>query len=181
MNRKISFPKNHLWQSIGIGFMSILIASGIDINCARAVIVKGTFIDALAPSLYPGSLLTGSFSFDSEFNFAPGIVSSKDIIFSDLTTSGQPPEFTGGDFNGTGWSFSRRIFTFNTQTKLFEGVYELERTCLRLPDGSCQIDTIGQSISNSELVIWDLAPNQLVTIITGEIPPPNPKPVSLYF
>ncbi|MBD2357625.1 PEP-CTERM sorting domain-containing protein [Tolypothrix sp. FACHB-123] len=125
---------------------------------ASAVIIKGSFTDPLIPSLYPGSTLTGNFSFDSASIDPQGLVSFNNISFNALRTL-----INVSGFNGTGWSFSSFYpFVFNTKINLFEGVYELNRSCL--PGEGCPPGTLGQSISNPNAVFWDTAPEQVVTI-----------------
>jgi hypothetical protein len=140
------------------------LASAIASIPASAFTFTGSFKDPLIPSLYPNSMLTGNFSFNSELINAQGFVSSKNINFISLKTSNNPD-----GFNGTGWSFSPFTpFVFNATAKLFEGVYVIERSCL--PGEGCPPNTFGQQIANPNFVFWDAAPDQVV--ILNPVPEP---------
>lgn len=149
--------------------------TAIKTGAASAAIFSGSFVDPLLQSFYPNSLFRGNFSFNSASISSQGLVSFDDILFSDLETSGIVVGFHG-DFNGTGWFFSPTSpFVFNTNTNLFQGVYELERDC-SIGRGCPLNGVTGQLISNPNTVFWDPAPGQRVTIAqSGHEEPTSPS------
>jgi hypothetical protein len=158
------FIKKKLRETTIIGVTSFVFLTVLNPISVKAFTVTGNFKDPLVPSLYPNSMLTGNFAFNSELINAQGFVSSIDINFRSLETSSNPD-----GFNGTGWTFYQNPFVFNAKANLFEGIYAIQRSCL---DGEgCPPNTLGQSIENPNSVFWDVVPGQVV--ILNPVPEPH--------
>jgi len=159
---------------------AVALFAALEASSASAITFTGTFSDPLLPSLYPGSTLTGNFSFDFESIGKYGWVPSNKITFSLLRTFNQSE-----GWNGSGWSFATlsfwgnsTSFVFDTRNNLFVGPYAIERHCL--PGEGCPPGSLGQLIFSpvpiGESVAWDRAPNQTVVITTNtEKPVPEPS------
>ncbi len=158
----------------------VALLAALEASSASAITFTGTFSDPLLPSLYPGSTLTGNFSFDSDSIGNYGWVPSNKITFSSLRTFNNLE-----GWNGSGWSFATLSFAgnstsfiFDTRRNVFVGPYAIERHCL-MGEG-CPSGSLGQLIFSpvpiGESVAWDSVPNQTVVITTNtEKPVPEPS------